>query len=772
MSMLRHYFKLAIRNLLKYKSQSVISIVGLTVGFTCFALATLWIRYEQTYDTFHDGADRIYVVRIASEMYNDGISQITPYPLAAFMKETFPEIETACNMQAWNCQFKYKEVEYSSFEIGVDSATMEMFRFDVISGNHNFMLPDNEEIAITDQLAAQLFGKEDPIGKEIDIYGKRKICAIVKPWDIHSNMPFEILASNRYEKEWNMSSWQTFIKIRKGVDIETFRKKLKEFKADKDPSFVISKTELTPITAMRYDRPSREVTVKYEHILLFASAGGLVILCALFNYLTLFITRIRMRNREIALRKVCGSSDSNQLVLFAVEYMLTLVLALFTGLILIELALPTFKELSDIKLDNTAIYLEAVKYSGIIVILSFLLSLYPIYYFRRQTLNAMLKGSAENRNKNTFQKISMAAQFIISICFIFCAVILMKQIHFLNRADYGLERTYRANVNVYPNIDGLKEEISKIPFVTEIFPEKLPPLFPRYARSFRSLNEWEGRQDSTASVQFETIDCNEEYLKFYGLQLVEGRFPANSSGKQVLINQAGVKAMKMDHPIGKTMLKGESQLVIAGVVKDFYIAPPTIPAKPVMLETNKEFNSNYDEGILFKYQEGSWPECKQRIEQLVKKMNPDIRNCSIVNMEEEYAKFLKSENALLLMLDFVTLVCVLISLFGVFSLVTLDCEQRRKEIAIRKVNGATTRHIMYKFFMKYMLLLLTATAVAFPVGYLIMKPWVENYVLQTSFDWWIYPAILLSLATLISLCTSWRIWKASNQNPAETIKSE
>lgn len=772
MSMLRHYFKLAIRNLLKYKSQSVISIVGLAVGFTCFALATLWIRYEQTYDTFHDGADRIYLVRVASAMYNDDISQITPYPLAAFMKETFPEIETACNMQAWNCQFKHKGSQYNSFGIGVDSATMKMFRFDVISGNRNFMLPDNKEIAITDKLASQLFGKEDPIGKELDMHGNRKICAIVKPWDVHSNMPFEILMANAYEQEWNMSSWQTFIKIRKGVDIEGFRKKLKEFKADKYPYFSISQTELTPITAMRYDRPNREVTVKYEHILLFVSAGGLVILCALFNYLTLFITRIRMRNREIALRKVCGSSDSNQLVLFAVEYMLTLVLALFTGLIMIELALPTFKELSEIKLENTAIYMEAVKYSGLIVILSFLLSLYPIYYFRRQTLNVMLKGSTAGRNKNTFQKISMVAQFIISICFIFCAFILMKQIHYLNQADYGLERTNRANVNVYPVIGGLKEEISKIPFVTEVFPDTLPPLFPRHARSFRSLDEWEGRQDSTASIQFEIINCSEKYFKFYGLQLVEGTLPASNSGKQVLINQTGMKAMKMDNPVGKTMLKGEGQLVIAGVVKDFYIAPPTIPAKPVMLEMGREFRSNYDEGVLFKYQEGSWPECKQRIEQLVKKLNPDITNCNIGNMEEEYARFLKSENALLLMLDFVTLVCVLISLFGVFSLVTLDCEQRRKEIAIRKVNGATTRHIMYKFFMKYMLLLLTATAVAFPVGYLIMKPWVENYVLQTSFDWWIYPAILLSLATLISLCTSWRIWKASNQNPAETIKSE
>lgn len=772
MNLLRHYIKLAFRNLIKYKSQSIISIIGLAIGFTCFALSTLWIRYEQTYDTFHKGADRIYQVRVESYMSSSGISEITPYPLAGFLKATFPEVEDACNMQAWGMAFKYKGKEYTSFKIGVDSATVNMFDFQLISGSRDFMLQNNNKLAITDRFAQQLFGAEDPIGKEIDIYGDKVICAVVKSWDTHSNLPFDFLESNNFGEEWNVSAWQTFIRLREGTDIQAFRKKLDEYKTKPDPTFSVDKIVLTPITSMRYDHPNREVTVKYEHILLFASAGGLVILCALFNYLTLFITRIRMRSREIALRKVCGSSDSNQMVLFGVEYSITLLLALFIGLILVELALPTFKELSEIKLDNIDIYLAALKYTAVVAILSFLLSLYPIYYFRQKTLNTMLKGSTSSRNKNIFQKVSMVAQFVISICFIFCAVILMKQIHYLNRADFGLERTNRASISTYPPIDGLKEEMAQIPFITEIFPDNIPAIFPRYGSSYRTVNEWEGRQDSTASVSLEMFDCNRAYFDFYGFQLIEGEIPADGNSDHILINQTGIKALNMDHPIGKTIKRGDNHWVIDGIMKDFYIAPPTVPCKPSIMIFKKESDFQQNRSILFKYQEGNWNKCKQKLEALVKKLSPNNMNCQIDNMEEEYQKFLKSENALLMMLDFVTLVCVLISLFGVFSLVTLDCEKRRKEIAIRKVNGAVTPHIMQSFLLKYMLLLLAASAIAFPVGYLIMKPWVEGYVLQTRIDFWIYPAIWLSLALLIITCTGWRIWNAANQNPAEVIKSE
>lgn len=766
--MLQHYIKLTFRNLIKYRSQSFISIIGLAIGFTCFALSTLWMRYEQTYDNFHDGADRIYLIRPESNTTNNGLSEITPYPLAGYLKATFPEIEEACNMQAWKTIIKYKGIEHKSFKMDIDSTAMHMFKLQITNGNHNFLTENSEEFAITDRFARQLFGTENPLGQELEIYGqKKRVCAVIQSWSHHSNIPYEIVGNfspgdNR--SQWHVSMCQTFIKLKKEVDAQKFISKLYEHTNETENSIVVKKSVATPITAMRYDRPNQEVIVKYEHIRLFALAGGLVILCSLFNYLTLFITRIRMRDKEIALRKVNGSSNRQLLMLFSTEYLITLILAIFFGLIILELAIPTFKELSEIKSEKTSIYLEALSYSCIVAVFSFILSLYPIYYSRKKSLNTALKGSSNGKGQNTFQKVSIVLQLIISLGFIFCSTILMKQIHYLSHTDLGIERTNRVTIQVYPQIDGFKDELAKNPYIQTIFPGNLPGLLPRNTHYYQTIDEWEGKTDSTSNVTLEMIDCSEDYFKFYGLQLLKGTFP--SDDKSIMINETAALQMNMNNPIGKSFQKK----VITGIVKDFHIAPPTIPVKPMMFTL--EDGSNVSSDIIFQYQNCDWASCKKRVEQLIKQMQPNIVHYNIISMEEEYQKFLKSENALLMMLDFVTLVCVLISLFGVFSLVTLDCEKRRKEIAIRKVNGAETGHIMKAFLLKYMFLLVIASVIAFPVGYLIMKPWIEGYVLQTSIDFWIYPAIWLALALLIITCTGWRIWKAANQNPAEVVKSE
>ena len=317
--MLHHYIKIAFRNLLKYKLQSFICIVGLAIGFTSFALSSLWIRYELTYDTFRKDADRIYYVRMESETDDQGLSSVTPYPLARYLKETFPEIEESCNTSAWKTDFLYNEKKYESFDMVMDSAAEHMFEIELISGSRDFMIPKSNKIAITDKLAKEVFGTKDPLGEKLKIWSDdMEICAIVKSQDQHSNFPFGILKPSRQTEEWNVAYCQTFIKVRPETDMRAFKKKLYEHKIKKDRDS-LSHFVLTSITAMRYDHPEEEPTIKFEHILLFALAGGLVILCALFNYLTLFVNRIRIRSKEIGLRKVCGSSDGNLFVLFASE---------------------------------------------------------------------------------------------------------------------------------------------------------------------------------------------------------------------------------------------------------------------------------------------------------------------------------------------------------------------------------------------------------------------------------------------------------------------
>lgn len=767
--MLQHYFTIALRNLKKYRLQSIISVFGLAVGFACFALSALWIRYELTFDTFHPDAERMYWVRYESELDNSGISPVTPYPLAGYLKETFPEVELACNTQAWQTGYKAGGEDLQSFKMSLDSASMKMFDIRLLSGSLTFISPGSNDVAISNTLAQKLYGAKSPIGEVLEAFGnKMQIVAVVQGWTAHSNIPFEILTSNQSMPEWYMSGWQTFIKVREGIDMKQFEEKLYKHLITQD-QIELTHIRLTPITAMRYDKPMVEATVRFEHILLFAIAGGLIILCALFNYLTLFVNRIRMRAKEVGLRQVCGSSNSGLLALFSAEYILTLFAALLLGMVLIEMALPSFKEISDIKVETWDIYTETLIYSVGVILLSFVFSSVVVYSFRRQSLNQNLQSRNGGSGRNVFFRVSLVIQFIISLGFIFCSSVLVKQIHHLNTVDVGFERANRASIAVYPPIEGLKDELKQLPFITEIFPGDNEALFPQFGKSVRSLTAWDDKPASVSKISLEILRCSRAYFDFYKLQLLAGELPEDGSSDYMLLNETAAKQMGFSQPIGKKMQWGDKSKIVAGIIKDFYIAPPTIPAKPTVLDFS--VNENTSSQIIFKYQ-GDWATCESELKALVTKRNPNLIYANIWSAEEKYQEFWKSEKMLLNMLDFATLICMLVSLFGVFSLMTLDCERYRKEIAIRKINGASVWSIMRMFFRKYIELLLLASCISFPVGYLMMKSWIENYVMQTTISGWLYPVIWLALALLVTVSIGWRINRAARTNPADAIKSE
>jgi ABC-type antimicrobial peptide transport system permease subunit len=286
-------------------------------------------------------------------------------------------------------------------------------------------------------------------------------------------------------------------------------------------------------------------------------------------------------------------------------------------------------------------------------------------------------------------------------------------------------------------------------------------------REITTISDWDDKPDSAKNISVELISMSAGYESHYELQLIEGEMLSeNEDGTNVLINESAAKAFGWDKPVGKSF----HGYFVKGVIKNIYNLSPTISVQPFFYARNNERKFF----MLFKYREGTWKSCKDKIEQLVKKEYPEVRSSMIYiyNAEEEYDKFLQSENTLLKILTFISLVCVIICVFGFVSLVSLTCEERRKEIAIRKINGATIKDILDIFFKEYFSLLIVGAVIAFPLGYYIMKQWLEGYVVQTSISAWIYAVILLAMILAIILCVGWKVYKTSIENPADVLKSE
>ena len=653
-----------------------------------------------------------------------------------------------------------------------DSCFMNMFNISVLSGSMDFMYSD-EKIALTEDVAMRLFGSVDVLGKEVKNYNDdtRTVCAILANLN-HSNMTFGCWGQGEYfrkwQNDWYNGSFEIIIKLRKGTNPIAFQRKLaaNETKADpRDPHGVFENIRLIPLDEYHYSSINRYKSFQFYYLILFSVAGALVILCSLFNYLSLFITRMRIRSREIELRKVCGSSIGGVVILLFIEYLYIILLSGILGMALVEMALSAFKKMSGV---SGNIYGESLLYFVGILLLSLLL-LVPFAIRRSHIRNT--------GNKYMLRKVSIAFQLAIGLLVTFCIIVMMKQIYFLTNTDLGWERKNIASINLlYPDKDfeTIADKIKQFSCTKEVITGHCC-LLPKSSGFSQSFKNWDGKEDGMKSIDMLSLWNCEKIVSFYNLQLLEGEMVKPTETNKIMINESAVKALGMSEPIGKKLYLDNRAWTITGIIKDLHITAPTEPVQPYTLITEDILkNSGFSIGkgqILIKFHDGKWKELKQQIDSIFNREYPEVRY-KLFNTEEEYAGYLKSENALVKLLSFVAVVCVLIAAFGIFSLITLSCEQRRKEIAVRKVNGATIRNILIMFVKEYMLLLTIAAVIAFPVGYVLMKLWLENYVERTVISAWIYFAIFGGIMIVIFACIGWRVWQAARQNPAEVIKSE
>ncbi len=787
--MITHYLKIAERNLLKYKVQSIISIFGLAVGFVCFALSAYWIRYEMTYDHFHEGAERIYLVR-SNSVYDNGlgIDPRLPYPTGKLLKEQYPEIEsyaTFTHMKTYlQLPDRLKECEH----ISTDSSFVNTMGIRILKGNANFMQFDSKQVAITEAFAEELFPGEDPIGKEIHFQrSTMTVCAVVSGWNKHSNFHYDLLGGDKYMREWGFSTHSLLVKLKKDVDAEVLLAKMnRNFPAEVKTVKYTEKQRkeffLTPLTSLHYDKTyirRSEVIIAFDYIVYFSVAGILIIVCALVNYLLLFFNRLRTRHKEMVLRKVNGASGSSLIFLLLTEFALTLVAAILVGMTFIEVLLPSFLKYSGILAPRQTIYGETFTYFGVLSIVAVAFALIPIYRFQKRTLKHNLKGSQGNRSENLWRKISIGVQLTVCLAVISGTVLMNKQIDHLKHADLGMEHKNIGSVAIWMGVDmnTWMDRIKNLPMVTEVLPPKYYPLVGTGAMAVMDVNRWDGQeQPAERTVDLRMIHASEEFCRFYGMTLLAGEWiTEKSTANEIVINEGAAREMgwTVEEAVGKHIyFRDVETYTVIGVAKDAHYISPTVKTPlSAFINTEKQRHMWQRASILFKYKEGTWNECRTLIEDMHRKEHPD-KILRLYSEEEEYAKLLRSEDALRQLLSFASLMCIVISLFGIYSLLTLTCEQRRKEIAIRKVNGATVKTIFGMFFREYLTMLTTSAVISFPITYVIVKKWIEGYNRQTDIGIGVFMIVFIGLAIIVSLTIGWRVWRTANENPAEVIKQE
>jgi ABC-type lipoprotein release transport system permease subunit/heme/copper-type cytochrome/quinol oxidase subunit 2 len=800
--MFRHYLKISFRNLWKYKSQTLISVIGLAVGFACFAIATLWIRYEMTFDGFHKNSDRLYRVSV-KDISGGNPSGTTNYinsTLATHLKKTFPEINNATKILDFQqLANRPTEVEINNNKITfnlltVDSSFLKMFDIKLIDGNTDFTLPGSQKIAITQDKARKLFGNESPVGKTIKVFDEEVIIgAVITGFAGHSNYSFDML------RIFDDVYGHVVIELVPDVDVESFRKKLLEYKTTlgynimyyrengvREKQIVNEKIEnisIAPLTSIHYKDPYAKRSVKFQYIIIFAVAGSLLILCTLFNYLALFISRFRIRMRELALRVVCGASNRSLFTLLSVEFLMSLFISLVLGVFIIQAIIPYFRILSEADIKLSFIYFESLIYIVAIILVSLLVFLLTLAIFRRKTLNV----AAGRGNRKMFRKVSIVVQLIISIVFAFCTTIILKQMHYLhNTADLGFSFKNRGSIlswwdgfdaTVFDNL------LKQIPEITGSV--ACSSIEDATITSSNTTYDWIGRPENVKPITMGCMYITEELAKFYNFKLVAGEMLSENDSDDenyVLINESALKVFGWNNPVGQTLdanagfIHGNAikiKYTVKGVIKNIYNNSPAIPVNPFIYHYKDR--SDKAHSVLFQYREGTWKTCRDKINQLIKEKYPDAAGDSFLltvrNMEEEYDKLLKSENTLLKILTMISAVCLIVCVFGFVSMVSLTCEERRKEIAIRKINGATIKDILDIFFKEHLILLGIGALIAFPTGYLIMKRWLEQYVLQTEMSAWVFVVILLALIMVIVLCVGGKVYRTSRENPVYAIKS-
>jgi ABC-type antimicrobial peptide transport system permease subunit len=804
--MFKNYFKIAMRNLWKSKGYALINITGLSVGFCISTFLFLTAYFSLSYDNFHADRDRIY----KTYFFENGTEKARksgsmPMPLTPALKAEFPEIEAATRILNGSDVVQYKGKYFDKEIKFTDSDFLRIFTFPLVQGSPAAALSDLSSIIITENMAKDVFGQEDPIGKQLQVglEGNRKqyiVTGVVKDFPDNSSIQFDAFVrienSGGYPREkdqWDAHSHAVFIKLKSSVDQAAFEKKLRPFSrkyfaenieslkkqgAKPDGQGDIFALRISKLEDVHFDKDlSGSAPIMLVYALM--AIGIFILLIACFNFINLNVARSFIRAREVGVRKSLGAVKQQLFLQIWGEAGIICLFGFLAGITLTILLLPKFNATFRAKLSLDYI-LEPDKLALIVALFVFVALLaggYPAWQMSRFNAVEVLKGKVSMKKPGLLRNSLIVAQFTLSSLLICCTIIAVQQVNHLRTQPLGFKKQEVISIPVGNKVDGqvalrrLRNLLKDDPNVLSLTGSGVNLGVGRDRSTSRSVIGFTFK-DKEVSTDWLQIDY--DYLKTLDIKLLAGRefdpaYPTDSLDR-VIITESMAKMIGEKDPVGKFFQTDTAgvKYQIVGLVSDFNLYSSKNEKKPITMHISPSGGIGY---IFVRVAPHSLKSAMDKLKASWKTISPESEfEASFV--DENTNAWYREEEQMSQVFSLASGVAILLSCLGLFAVALLVIEQRTKEIGVRKVLGASIPNLVLVLSKDFVKLVLVAIVIATPLAWFAMQKWLDNYPYRIDINPLVF--ILVGLAAIfVAVATvSFQSIKAALMNPVESLKSE
>lgn len=815
--MIFNHFKISFRHLMKNRTFTFINVFGLTLGFLCFILLSLYIHDELSFDQFHKDSPRIYRV-LQHEKLEDGTMRDVATTAAQVGPEVaaqFPEVESTMRISFLGRLTMGNDPTNRGYETITitDPNFFSFFDFLLLQGDANTALIQPDAIVVSEAFAIKYFGTTDVLGKQIwtnltrnDKTVELTITGVMKDFPKNSHLQFEIIFSDTnwtsvypwypdFKSDWISNSFYTFVKLRNqknqkavGDNITTLVKE--HYPATKTFSSQFSLQPFADIHLNSAHIQDSDVTsngINNFYLYMFGGVGFLLLLIACLNYMNLSTAAALKRTCEIGTRKTLGAQRFQLIAQFITDSVVLSLIAIILALVILQMALPYINQFTEKELSLSTLPLTwSLGILGILLLAAIISALYPAFITARVSPAAALKKEIRIGNARLpMKKILVVAQFTISIIMISSTLIIYQQLDYMRSKDIGIETENLVVIdinsgNLRRNFHGVKAEFSKPSEVVSV------------STSTRVPGEWKSFPMATAVPQGQStgkeliyVGIDDDFLKTYNIELKQGRnfTVGRADSSKAILTELAVKQLGLTDPIGQILeipqvrwggsiedVQENFKVEVVGVVEDFHFESLRTDMKPIIFVAPFTPIQRIDYYTV-KVKTNDWPGIIEKLKAINTTIDPD-NPLEYTFLDSRFEEFYKADAQRGQIFLAFSLVVVLIACMGLFALVSYAVEARIKEIGIRKVLGASVKNIVGMVSKEFLLLILVACVLAIPMAYLFMQQWLLDFAYRINVSAGIFILAGVIILFIAGITIGLRTLKAATVNPVKSLRSE